>query len=153
MPPARPSEEPSDRYKFSYPTKLVPIPHHTNTTLTNLVSHVVPASRASRSLSVDIPTSVGDEGMMMDALVNVAPVNITVAADGLLLYVAEASYESGTSPLSSWVPIVSYNKIDGMDEGVAESPLDKFNRCVKRPLELSQIAYCLRWMSDWCRDD
>ncbi|KIY72341.1 hypothetical protein CYLTODRAFT_417926 [Cylindrobasidium torrendii FP15055 ss-10] len=140
MPPSRPSEAPSDTYRFSYPTKLVPVPHHTNTTLTHLVSHVVPASRAARSLSVDIPTSVGDEGMMMDALVNVAPVNITVAADGLLLYVAEASYESGTSPLSSWVPIVSYNTIDGMDESAAESPLDKFNRLVQRRLEKRAIA-------------
>ena len=28
-----------------------------------------------------------------------------VQPDGMLLYVAEASYEPGTSPLSSWVPI------------------------------------------------
>jgi snurportin-1 len=30
-----------------------------------------------------------------------------IGTDGLLLYVAEASYEPGTSPLSSWIPIVS----------------------------------------------
>ncbi|PFH48083.1 hypothetical protein AMATHDRAFT_76902 [Amanita thiersii Skay4041] len=42
----------------------------------------------------------------------VTSVNMTtsIQPDGLLLYVAEASYEAGTSPLSSWVPIFGYEK-------------------------------------------
>ncbi|KAJ3517511.1 hypothetical protein NLJ89_g456 [Agrocybe chaxingu] len=55
-----------------------------------------------------------------------------VQPDGLLLYVAEASYEPGTSPLSSWVPISGYEEhgsIPGM-----EGPLDLFQRLVQRRL-------------------
>ncbi|CAA7268489.1 unnamed protein product [Cyclocybe aegerita] len=55
-----------------------------------------------------------------------------VQPDGLLLYVAEASYEPGTSPLSSWVPISGYEEhgsIPGM-----EAPLDLFQRLVQRRL-------------------
>lgn len=35
-----------------------------------------------------------------------------IQPDGLLLYVAESSYEPGTSPLSSWVPITVYEQKD-----------------------------------------
>lgn len=53
---------------------------------------------------------------------------VDVAADGMLLYVAEASYESGTSPLSSWIPINNYEEHEA---AVAmEGPLDKFQRYV-----------------------
>ena len=37
------------------------------------------------------------------------PLAVNVPSDGLLLYVAEASYESGTSPLSSWIPLMAYD--------------------------------------------
>lgn len=37
-------------------------------------------------------------------------VNTFIQPDGLLLYVAESGYEPGTSPLSSWIPIVGYEK-------------------------------------------
>ena len=33
----------------------------------------------------------------------------TSGPDGVLLYVAEASYEPGTSPLSSWIPIAGHD--------------------------------------------
>ena len=52
------------------------------------------------------------------------PVNLE--SDGLLLYVAQASYEPGTSPLSSWIPIAGYES--GASGG--ERPLDLFDRCV-----------------------
>jgi len=70
-----------------------------------------------------------------------------IQPDGLLLYVAESSYEPGTSPLSSWVPITVYEHKDyeqerERDEGVEpderreirsipkpnESPLSLFER-------------------------
>jgi snurportin-1 len=46
---------------------------------------------------------------------------VNIHADGLLLYVAEASYEPGTSPLSSWVPISE-------DDENPHSTLDLFER-------------------------
>jgi len=48
-----------------------------------------------------------------------------IQPDGLLLYVAESSYEPGTSPLSSWVPITVYEQKDyerERDEGVVGEP-------------------------------
>jgi len=71
-----------------------------------------------------------------------------IAPDGLLLYLAEASYEPGTSPLSSWVPLRGYEeggdgheggKEDGDGNGKIgkekekEGPLDLFQRYVTRP--------------------
>lgn len=59
-------------------------------------------------------------------------ISADVAADGLLLYIAEASYEPGTSPLSSWIPITGYNEEKGMGTPVlgrpVEGPLDLFQR-------------------------
>ena len=40
----------------------------------------------------------------------------SIQPDGLLLYVSEASYESGTSPLSSWIPITGYDKDLGKEK-------------------------------------
>jgi len=64
-----------------------------------------------------------------------------VQPDGMLLYVAEASYEPGTSPLSSWVPICLDPTAHGTNvevtvqgissrEGGQEGPLETFQRCV-----------------------
>jgi hypothetical protein len=53
-----------------------------------------------------------------------------IASDGLLLYVANAAYERGTSPLSCWIPI-SNDEDDGGGGGCGgESRLDVFERCV-----------------------
>jgi len=62
---------------------------------------------------------------------------VEICADGLLLYVAEASYETGTSPLSSWIPIAKYQE-DRISEGTVDSsmstdgPLDVFRRLVEK---------------------
>jgi len=60
-----------------------------------------------------------------------------VQPDGMLLYVAEASYDPGTSPLSSWVPIcldaVTHGEKGAMaqlGERKQEGPLEIFQRCV-----------------------
>jgi len=67
-------------------------------------------------------------------------VTVTIESDGLLLYVAEASYENGTSPLSSWIPIVSCEDAQGEEfhqdaERLREhrqvsGPLAVFERCI-----------------------
>jgi len=49
-----------------------------------------------------------------------------IQPDGLLLYVAQAIYEPGTSPLSSWVPAASL-VTDGTGTEIS-SPLDMFER-------------------------
>jgi len=54
-------------------------------------------------------------------------VQVKVNPDGLLLYVAQAIYESGTSPLSSWVPLVA-PVTDEMVVTEQSSPLDVFER-------------------------
>lgn len=63
--------------------------------------------------------------------------DITIRSDGLLLYVGEASYESGESPLSVWLPCEpterhGYDRIGGTSNPVTkiESPLDMFERYV-----------------------
>lgn len=53
-------------------------------------------------------------------------VQAEVQPDGLLLYVAQAIYEPGTSPLSSWVPLVS--PVADAAETETSSPLDVFER-------------------------
>ena len=46
----------------------------------------------------------------------IEPMAASIQPDGLLLYVSEASYESGTSPLSSWIPITGYDKDAGKEK-------------------------------------
>lgn len=61
----------------------------------------------------------------------------SVIPDGMLLYVTHASYEPGTSPLSTWVPIRAHADERAADKGeeLAQSstatgngPLDIFDR-------------------------
>lgn len=63
-----------------------------------------------------------------------------IQPDGLLLYVSQASYEPGTSPLSSWVPI----KAHGDD---TESPLTRFEKLIGLVLGESEM---LTQEIDWC---
>lgn len=110
---------------FSYPITLLPIPYHTDMSYANLANCIIPLARTSRTMTVQgRHLNHGPEDMDM-ALESPQQLNTTVEADGLLLYVAEASYESGTSPLSSWVPIVP------TDPG-GESPLNVFLRLVTK---------------------
>lgn len=57
-----------------------------------------------------------------------------VQSDGMLLYVAQATYEPGTSPLSLWVPVRAYTQDEatGHPQSIdaVEGPLDVFERCV-----------------------
>lgn len=65
-------------------------------------------------------------------LVQLQTVRAEVQSDGMLLYVAQASYEPGTSPLSNWIPLRAYQTRDEQQSGasLAESPLDVFEQYV-----------------------
>lgn len=113
---------------------LLPVPYHTDTTPPSLLTQIVPSVRLPRSVSITVPR-VPSQGMDVDfsGFGQAVQMEVTIEPDGLLLYVKAASYESGTSPLSSWVPIVSY---DGPEH---ESPLDLFERLVSLFFNLIRV--------------
>ncbi|KAH9941286.1 uncharacterized protein BXZ73DRAFT_75239 [Epithele typhae] len=135
------------RYQFPHPTTFAPVPYDTDTTLAHLLAAVIPAARAARGafFSRPIPpTPAAADAMESDMVLDAAPVQLQQAraearSDGLLLYVAQAVYEPGTSPLSVWVPLRAYRtreEQEGMsvDATAADSPLDGFERLVRRRL-------------------
>ncbi|KDR72500.1 hypothetical protein GALMADRAFT_252602 [Galerina marginata CBS 339.88] len=108
------------------------------------------------AFSSSVPTTLAPRPPPQTAQARVAP-------EGLLLYVAEASYEPGTSPLSSWVPICGYDVDDeahapdgrsptsGHANGAAGAvgPLDLFQRLVRRRMarqltstSTARIGFC-----------
>lgn len=134
-----------ERYRFPYPTSFVPIPYHTDTTLTSLSSLVIPMARSTREISVDIPVLVSppefiSHDMAVDgthdtvASRSTTSVIARVDSDGLLLYVSHASYEEGTSPLSCWIPNKAITELPELPSGSTghDSPLDVFQRLVQR---------------------
>ncbi|KAF9445583.1 hypothetical protein P691DRAFT_734685 [Macrolepiota fuliginosa MF-IS2] len=171
---------PPNHYQFPYPTKFIPIPYYTDTSLMTLHRHIIPLVRTPRSYTIDVPNLPNQnqnqketDGMDVEhtsskpgiftfgASENEGSsshsVDTTIQSDGLLLYVAEASYESGTSPLSSWIPIMSYEEVG---EGPAESkqvhqvsdvrsgPLAVFERLVCSDCAKCSIAHSVD--SGWC---
>jgi snurportin-1 len=132
-----------ERYRFPYPTSFIPIPYHTDTTLTSLSSFVIPMARSAREISVDIPVHVSPPELTLhdmaidgthDSVASRSTTSVIarVDSDGLLLYVSHASYEEGTSPLSCWVPnkaITKRPELHSSSEG-HDSPLDVFQRYV-----------------------
>ncbi|KAF8189377.1 hypothetical protein BJ912DRAFT_967389 [Pholiota molesta] len=161
--PSKNGPEPqSNRYYFPYPTTFLPVPYHSNTTLPVLDAQIVPAARSVREVPITLPApipvslrpphsthdmSISNANGEMDIELP-APSQLSMASDtafmpttafvqpdGLLLYVAEASYEPGTSPLSSWIPIRGYSDEATPGEAVLpEGPLDLFQRLVRRRL-------------------
>ncbi|ESK90811.1 hypothetical protein Moror_16517 [Moniliophthora roreri MCA 2997] len=118
-------------YQFSYPNTVVPVPYHADTSFQSLLGSIIPLARSNRTIGVDVPNlaSTSDE-MQVDNTSLISSVAVTVVSDGLLLYVAEACYESGTSPLSSWIPLKSYGDQPVQSVG----PLDTFERFVYFPI-------------------
>lgn len=130
------------QYVFPYPTTFLPIPYHTDTTFPTLLTHIIPFVRSVRAVTIDIPSyqlgsAAVDASMDIDnpsgstkPPSTLQPVSMNVAPDGLLLYVAEASYEAGNSPLSTWIPIAKNgdnHTATGKDLPTAsDSPLDLF---------------------------
>lgn len=143
------SSSESSRYQFPHPNTLLPIPYHTNTTLLHLANALIPMTRAPRCVSFSIPSADQHDAPAMDLdaapspLIQLQTVPAEIKSDGLLLYVAQATYEPGTSPLSSWVPLQGYaTSADARNPGneridnAAESPLVVFERLVKRRLSI-----------------
>ncbi|KAI0777522.1 hypothetical protein BD413DRAFT_609867 [Trametes elegans] len=150
-PNAAPTEQQHTTYHFPHPTTFTPVPYHTDTTLAHLLSALIPLTRTARAIPVSVPvpgqphatSGRGAEGAMeLDGgampLMQVRTVQAPVASDGMLLYVAQATYEPGTSPLSSWVPLRAYQTHEEriqqeqghVESRPAESPLDMFERSV-----------------------
>jgi len=128
-------------YHFPYPISFLPIPYHTNTALSYLTSQVIPLARSLRLISIDVPAiPMPTEGtastMEVDHPLPIPPMltsmSVALESDGMLLYVSQASYEPGTSPLSSWIPITGYaEEYDGTGSGCQKGsnrPLDLFER-------------------------
>ncbi|KAJ3919296.1 hypothetical protein F5877DRAFT_78184 [Lentinula edodes] len=131
----------SSNYIYPYPTTLLPVPYHpAPLSLSTLLGVVVPAARSTRSVSVTLPMpssslTIDPGGGEMDidfsGSANAAsPPHVFTAppmkehqifSDGLLLYLAEATYESGSSPLSNWVPLKPLSLLSTLDTGDNES--------------------------------
>ena len=100
---------------FPYPTSFIPIPYHPDTSLSNLMSTIIPLARSPRIVSIVADSSsMSSESMQVDAAVSDTTIQVEIKSEGLLLYVSQATYEPSTSPLSSWIPSVSedYNALD-----------------------------------------
>ncbi|KAA1476568.1 hypothetical protein DENSPDRAFT_518264 [Dentipellis sp. KUC8613] len=140
-------------YRFPYPTAFIPVRYHTDTTLPQLLTHVIPLARSSYNVNISIPTNPSAELRPAEAEVemeveesqpslpesSVKEINTEIKSDGLLLYVAQAIYEPGTSPLSSWIPVAAVQDETAMSEAQA-SPLDTFQRLVQKRLVREQAA-------------
>ena len=156
----------SSGYRFPYPTTFIPVPYTTPTTYDQLLTDVIPRSRNGRSVCIEIPLllmnsngvepscQTGEDGMQVDnppesldqsTHLTMRKTDLHLASDGILLYVSEAMYESGESPLCAWIPrkrlgekspdlpmqlalSQSYNQAEPKVIG-DESPLDLFERC------------------------
>jgi len=124
---------------FPYPTTFVPVPYYSDTSLPTLLSTIIPMARSPRTIPIiprrPSPSSATEGGMQVDAkspIVGVGEIQrmeVQVQPEGLLLYVSQATYEPGTSPLSTWVPI--------QFEGVAV--LDLFERLVQKRLQMGSL--------------
>lgn len=120
-------------FQFAYPVTFTPVPYHTNTTISRFINELIPLTRTIRHVSVQIPVS-NSTGMDVETPVQeLQTIETDIGSDGILLYVAQASYEPGTSPLSLWVPIRPYvewkdKDQDSMDVASTESPLVLFER-------------------------
>jgi snurportin-1 len=128
------NNSPLIRYRFPYPTTFLQIPYYTNTTFAQFASTIIPRARSSYRAQVSIPIGPHDD---MDEMDIESPqfmgpalrhVQTEIKPDGLLLYVAQAIYEPGTNPLSSWVPLTApvTDEMASMEQ--SSSPLDVFER-------------------------
>ena len=105
----------------------------------------VPLARSSYNIPITLPPDETD-AMTVDAGEPIRA-EAQVRSDGLLLYVAGAIYEPGTSPLSLWVPNVAWHaptreNVERMDED-AVAPMDL--------LEKYSVSFRpLQWCSNWC---
>lgn len=144
---------------FPYPATFVAVPYFTPTPLELLESTVVPAAHAGRALRVKVPNpeytrqTLGESdemevdmhaptgGPSLPDISAEVQVDFHLRSDGILLYVAEAAYESGTSPLSAWIPSSAQSNAEaGNDQSMVvstsqnEIPLSVFSRLLQKRL-------------------
>jgi snurportin-1 len=99
-------------FKFPHPTTFITIPYHSDMSLHNLLHNIIPLARSSRVLTITAdPAYVPNGSMDIDVGLTTS---VEVQSEGLLLYVSQATYEPGQSPLSSWIP-VSYDNVNILD--------------------------------------
>ncbi|TFY60293.1 hypothetical protein EVJ58_g5239 [Rhodofomes roseus] len=139
--------EPGGHYLFPHPATFVPVPYHTDTSLAHLLHELIPLTRSSRMISITKPVTPQPRATDMDLdvpaplITALETASVEIKSDGLLLYVAQATYEPGTSPLSSWVPLQAYTQAApetdmGKGKVTPESPLNVFESLVRRRLAL-----------------
>ncbi|KAK7683091.1 hypothetical protein QCA50_013764 [Cerrena zonata] len=132
-------------FQFAYPVNFTPIPYHTNTTISRFVDELIPLTRSTRRISIQVP-NINSAGMDLDTPTQeLQDVEVNIGSDGILLYLSQASYEPGTSPLSLWVPIRPFvewkdKDQDHMDVSSSESPLGQFERLLRKRLSRSPGA-------------
>lgn len=157
---ARPSPYRQQEDIFPFPASFIAVPYFSPTPLEVLHSTIVPSAHAGRVIQVKVPNPeyklrsvIESDEMEVDANV-VASISslpgipaelqadIHLRSDGILLYVAEAAYESGTSPLSAWIPSSvqanagaphDRNVVAGASEN--EAPLIVFSRLLQKRLQ------------------
>lgn len=120
---------------FAHPVRLLPVPYHQGLTCTTIINTVIPLARSPRRVQITVPLN-NARGASHDMDIDQATQEseMELNPDGILLYVAQASYESGTSPLSVWIPSRSLNDPHAGPSAVpalhpgSESPLDVFDR-------------------------
>jgi len=61
--------------------------------------------------------------------------DVPITSDGLLLYVAQASYQPGQTPLSCWVPTTTLPNEQG-----SPTRLEIFERLVRKRIERQDLA-------------
>jgi len=139
FPPPQASPDSTSQYQFSYPTLFVAIPYHTDTTFSHLINTLVPLTRSSRRIPISIPSqALNAMDTDNDGPRSTTALQSTIAevhSDGLLLYVSQATYEPGTSPLSSWVPLKAYSEdreATSDPNMTHDGPLDKFDRLIRK---------------------
>ena len=140
----------SAQYTFPHPRTFIPVPYMSPTPIESFLTNIIPQARVGRTVRVSVPSYPPEpefeSGMQVDHTYE-APtplateVDVHLRSDGILLYVAEAMYESGTSPLVVWVPAAPVVTSDSKDEqsqkhhmpdsvstSITENPLDVFER-------------------------
>lgn len=145
---------PRPAYRFPYPITLAPVPYVKPDSLHTILSDLIPRARCGQTFHLRIPVlsefrSSNGEEMQIDFMssqdvglgpwpgIQIKDTDVAIRSDGLLLYVGEASYESGETPLSVWIPCrpVDQRGQDNLETMLSptsreESPLDMFERCV-----------------------
>ncbi|KAJ3546342.1 hypothetical protein NM688_g5528 [Phlebia brevispora] len=140
----------SSKYRFQYPVTVVPIPHHINLSLSQIADELIPLTRSIRHIPISIPLQQDTGVMDLDGISSSTAVRLhremaPVQSDGMLLYMAHASYEPGTSPLSTWIPVRAYaeDRSDKakqnatMNNVPVDGPLDVFERLIRCRLATS----------------